>query len=116
MAPNHVAAEALLDAATGDVRLEAEVAAKGITRFQTRYQSITGSAPATGFLDIGAGKWGAELRVYFNSHPAIAAGLRTIGYHVETRRGGYNGQFRYRINNNELWWHLIQSGWRLGNN
>jgi hypothetical protein len=102
------------------VRLEAEVAGTQLAAFQRKYQSVTGKNPPvstkSGLLDIGTGKWGAELRVYFNAPAGILAGLRRLGFHVEQGTRWYNGKYRCRINNNSLWWDLIADGFRLGTN
>lgn len=100
--------------------LEAEVAPGSQTRFENRYMRATGCAVSPGNPDHyqdQSGKWGAELRVYFNN-PLLASLLEKRGFHVERGRRGYrSGEYRYRINNNNLWWELVEShGLRLGEN
>jgi len=100
--------------------LEAEVAPGGTTRFERRYQAATGLVVTPGMPEqyqLQRNKWGAELRCYFNDH-AMAATLRATGVHVEGPRRGYkSGEFRYRFNDNRLWWKLVeQGGLKLGMN
>lgn len=62
-------------------------------------------------------KWGSELRVYFNDH-GFAALLTSLGVHVEFPRKGYKaGEYRFRFNDNSMWWKLVEvGGLRLGPN
>lgn len=100
--------------------LEAEVAPSAKTRFERRYQAATGTAVSPGspeHYQSQSNKWGAELRVYFNA-PAMAAALKASGVHVEGPRRGYkSGEYKYRFNDNKLWWKLVEDqGMRLGLN
>ncbi len=100
--------------------LEAEVAPSGKTRFENRYQAATGYAVSPGnpeHYQSQSNKWGAELRVYFNDD-AMATTLKAYGVHVEGPRKGYKaGQYRYRFNDNKLWWKLVENqSLRLGLN
>lgn len=100
--------------------LEAEVAPSGRARFERRYQAATGIAVSPGtpeHYQSQSNKWGAELRVYFNDH-AMATALKASGVHVEGPRRGYkSGEYRYRFNDNRLWWRLVEGqGLRLGLN
>lgn len=99
---------------------EAEVAPRGQSRFEKRYQSATGhvvTAGSTQHYQHQPNKWGTELRVYFND-PGMAASLEAAGVHVEQRRKGYMaGQYQYRFNDSKLWWTLVEKyGLRLGVN
>jgi hypothetical protein len=100
--------------------LEAEVAPNGKARFEKRYLTATGIAVSPGspeHFQCQGNKWGAELRAYFNDH-AMATVLKASGVHVEGPRRGYkSGEYRYRFNNNKLWWSLVEGqGLRLGLN
>jgi len=100
--------------------LEAEVAPRGQSRFAHRYQKATGIAVnpgSTQHYQNQPNKWGTELRVYFTD-PGMAVALAGKGVHVEHRRRGYMaGKYRYRFNDNELWWKLVELyGLRLGLN
>ena len=100
--------------------LEAEVAPRGRARFERRYQAATGVVVSPGtpeHYQSQSNKWGAELRVYFND-PAMATALKASGVHVEGPRRGYkSGEYRYRFNDNRLWWKLVEGqGLRLGLN
>jgi hypothetical protein len=100
--------------------LEAEVAANVQSAFETQYTSATGTtvSPATtDHYQSQANKWGAELRIYFND-ANLASALTGSGVAVENRSGGYlSDQYAYRINNNDLWWHLVENlGASLGHN
>lgn len=102
------------------VLLEAEVSPSGSARFERRYQAATGIVVSPGtpeHYQCQSNKWGAELRVYFNDH-AMATALNASGVHVEGPRRGYkSGQYRYRFNDNSLWWKLVEDqGLRLGSN
>jgi hypothetical protein len=100
--------------------LEAEVSPGGRARFENRYQAATGIAVSPGtpeHYQSQSNKWGAELRVYFNDH-AMATAMKASGVHVEGPRKGYkSGEYRYRFNDNKLWWKLVENeGLRLGLN
>lgn len=101
-----------------DVLLEAEVAPNGTTKFQDRYRAITGMSITPGNppdYQLQGNKWGAECRIYFNSDDAAAA-ARSGGYHVEADRP-YHAEYRYRINDVNLWWKLVENfEFRLGVN
>lgn len=98
--------------------LEAEVAPKAQAAFEKRYQAATKHSVSPGspaHYQNQPNKWGAELRVYFND-PGMAVSLEASGVHVEHPRSGYqSGKYRYRVNDNKLWWKLVEDyGLRLG--
>lgn len=100
--------------------LEAEVAPRQQLKFENRYKAATGRTVSPGspaHYQNQPGKWGAELRGYFND-PGMAAALEALGVHVEYRDSGYMaGQYCHRFNNNKLWWKLVGDyGMRLGDN
>lgn len=103
-----------------DLLLEAEVAPQQRSRFEKRYHEATGEHVSPGSPAHYQGqrnKWGSELRVYFND-PSLHALLNALGVHVEGPRKGYMaGKYRYRFNDNKLWWKLVEiDGRRLGQN
>lgn len=103
-----------------DIFLEAEVAPNSQSRFEKRYFAATKVSVSPGspeYYQSQANKWGTELRIYFND-PGMAATLSATGTHVERGRKGYrSGQYVYRVNDNNLWWKLVeQQGLRLGLN
>lgn len=100
--------------------LEAEVAPNGQTRFEKRYKAATRRTVLPGkpqHYQSQPNKWGAELRVYFNDQN-LADMLEAKGVRVEGPRKGYKaGEYRYRVNDNKLWWNLVEKqGKRLGLN
>lgn len=100
--------------------LEAEVPPNAQRKFEKRYQAATALAVTPGspqHYQAQPNKWGAELRVYFND-PGMAVSLAAHGVHVEYPRRGYQaGKYRYRFNDNRLWWTLVEEhGLRLGLN
>lgn len=100
--------------------LEAEVPPKAQARFDKRYQATTRVDVSPGspkHYQNQPNKRAAELRVYFND-PGMAVSLEALGVHVEYPRRGYKaGEYRYRFNNNKLWWKLVEVyGLRLGLN
>jgi hypothetical protein len=102
------------------VLLEAEVAPKQQQRFAKRYKTTTGQKVSPGnpqYYQHQPNKWGSELRLYFND-ATMAASLQALGIHVEYRQRGYKaGQYRYRFNDNKLWWKLVNKyRLRLGPN
>jgi len=98
--------------------LEAEVAPKVQSGFQQRYRDATGVNVTPGNppeYQSQPNKRAAECRIYFNSH-VIACAATSLGLSVKTGHT-YKNQYRYRINNNDLWWELVeQYGFRLGVN
>jgi hypothetical protein len=100
--------------------LEAEVAPSAQARFEKSYKTATRQTVSPGHPEHyqnQPNKWGSELRVYFND-PGMAASLEASGVHVEHRQKGYKaGEYRYRFNDNGLWWKLVKDyGMRLGPN
>lgn len=100
--------------------LEAEVAPQGQPAFEARYKTATGKIISPGSPDEYQNqnnKWGAELRVYFNSS-ALKAQFQADGLTVEDHNTGYkSGEFGHRVNNNDFWWHLVENlGATLGYN
>lgn len=99
--------------------LEAEVNQSGQANFESRYQTLTESIVSPGspeHYQSQPNKWGAELRIYFNDE-AMASDLRKSGIHVEDTRHGYkSGEYKYRVNNSDLWWKMVDIGLRLGSN
>ncbi len=100
--------------------LQAEVAPRGTSTFEKRYQAATGHAISPGNPDgyqLQPNKWGTELRFYF-SDPGFALLLEAEGANVEERRSGYLADsFKYRVSDNARWWRLVeQFGLRLGAN
>jgi len=100
------------------IRLEAEVSQKYRERFQKEYTTLTGSIPQPGtesYHEMHPGKWGRELRIYFNADQRVVGMLRSLGFHVEEEQP-YRTEYRYRINNNKIWWKLVEAGFKLGDN
>lgn len=58
-----------------------------------------------------------ELRVYFNDD-VMKDRMARQGANVELNQTGYlSEKYRYRVNDNELWWQLVErDGLRLGQN
>ena len=105
---------------TSGMLLEAEVAPNVFNQFEARYRAATGqniSPGTTPHYQEQTNKWGAELRVYFNDS-AVASTFRSAGFNVEVRSTGYlSGEYRFRVNNSDLWWKLVESrGLTLGQN
>lgn len=102
----------------GGAYLEAEVAPRSQDKFQNRYAEATGQAVSPGTpaeYQSQPDKWGAECRIYFNDLSVLVA-LVQAGIHVEVGRP-YRDQYLYRVNNNDLWWELVELyGFRLGVN
>ena len=104
--------------AAGPTHLEAEVSPTRTAAFESRYLTATGvvvTAGMTSDYQVQPNKWGAECRIYFNS-ATVAAYAATHGIHVEGPRP-YKNDYQYRINNQELWWDLVERyGFQLGVN
>ncbi len=105
--------------APGNVYLEAEINKNAQHDFSKRYLAAThdfvcpGDPPA--YQDQ-PNKWSAELRIYFNADQAAISRLTARSYQVAATEG-YRGEYAYRINNNDLWWELVEKyGFRLGAN
>lgn len=100
------------------IHLGAEVAPSVRDEFVLRYQSITGESPVgdASFMSQD-NKWGAELRMYFDAEAWVVESLRKLGYTVEERAGQYyRGEYQFRINSQDLFWRLVEHGYRLGAN
>jgi len=55
------------------------------------------------------GKWGSELRLYFNATPEKLEELKSLGISV-TKNNQYHSNYAYRINNNEQIWNMVMDG------
>lgn len=105
---------------TNGFYLEAEITPNRQDDFQDRYHKATGTSVTTGShpsYQQQSNKWGAELRVYFNDESARTH-FESNGINVEANRSGYkSGEYSYRVNNNDVWWELVETvGLRLGSN
>ncbi len=107
--------EHLIDGMT-NLFIECEMPAARRARFRIRYQNMAGHPPDEAFIQIQENKWGIEYRMYFDASSVIVDGLRNAGFHVEVRTVGYGAERAYRINDEELFWLLIQRGRGLGHN
>lgn len=98
--------------------LEAEAAVEKTAEFEQRYLAATGeAATVSSHYQVQDNKWGVECRMYFDAEAWVVESLRKRGYHVEERSGaGYRGDFSYRINSENLFWKLVDHGYRLGEN
>lgn len=103
--------------AATDVLLEAEVSPEKQNQFEADYYALTGQMPTEGaHYQAQPNKWGAELRVYFNSDTDLSDEFSALHINVEEGRRPYHSQCRYRVNNNDFFWELVKSGYRLGGN
>lgn len=100
-----------------DVVLEAEVNPGAAARFEARYRSITGSSPTVGDgYQHQPNKWGLEVRVYFNSEEDMSDDFSDIDVYVEQGDRPYRKRWKYRLNDREFFWSLVEAGYRLGEN
>jgi biotin operon repressor len=99
------------------VLLEAEVNPKGRHKFEEEYERASGDPPNKGdYYQHQPNKYGAELRIYFEAPASVVKELKLRGYHIEQRAGGYRSNYPYRINDNSLFFKLVELGLRLGEN
>ena len=98
-----------------NVRLECEVKTDRLGNFSKDYKEKAGIDPDLAAVHTVDDKWGTELRVYFDGDDA-ADELGSQGYHVENRATGFGSERQYRINNNDLFWEMVNAGFKLGNN
>lgn len=94
-------------------KLDAELHKRAQSRFESKYQNITGVTPKPDdinyyLLHKDADKWGVELRIYFISNDKIPLYLK--GCVVDPRPGN---KYNSRINDNDFIWKLIKYGFRL---
>lgn len=101
-----------------ELLLEVEVAPSSKEEFTSQYASLTGSNPVNSpFCQSQPDKWGIECRAYFNAQDWVVESLKKLGHHVENRTGdGYRPEYTFRVNSQELFWQLIEHGYRLGEN
>jgi hypothetical protein len=98
--------------------LEVEVNEQSRQDFQNRYTVATGVAPFAGpHYQIQDNKWGCECRIYCDAEDWVIESLEKLGYTSESRDGGgYRSDYPYRFNSQELFWRLIEYGYRIGDN
>jgi hypothetical protein len=116
------AAQYLLCRAAHPIVLEIESVNTKLAATATKYGGwITATTPwpsleSTGHaMSVGAGKWGAEYRIYLPSDKALQRQLERYGYMVESGKVRHKGTMR--INNEVLFKELVvEHGLRLGKN
>lgn len=97
--------------------LQAEMPRKAVEPFVEKYRDFTGRTARPGdtsfyiLNDPWVDKWGPELRIYFEATPNQLSELY-FGEYIRARDGHYPGQ--YRINNNVLFYKLLELGFVLG--
>jgi len=94
-------------------KLDAEMRPIHQEDFENRYRQLSGNNPNNSnqnyyILDQDANKWGPELRIYFIRQENVP---EQIAWNIRTSRPG--DIYNVRINNNELFWNLIQYGFLL---
>ncbi len=98
----------------GEVFLEVEVKPECRDEFNKKYIALTGEDPSTSpYVQNQTDKWGLECRIYFNGDTKCIAALNKLEYHVETDRKQYRDEFSNRVNSQDLFWELINSGYKL---
>lgn len=109
----------MIEQKSADLRLEAEVNPNRQKYFENKYSNVLGSKPIAGETNgyqLQPNKWGVELRIYFNATQGTVDMLRALGFHIEQGKP-YQTKYEYRINNNDLWWKLVEDfGYKLGDN
>lgn len=117
-----VAAQFLVSAAARPILIEAEMARNAIDRFVEEYNDLTGETQSWQTLlaggnamDMGYGKWGIEVRIYFPRDELVANQMRRYGFTVDD--GGMRMGDSNRINNRDLFRELVAvHGLRIGHN
>jgi uncharacterized protein YutD len=103
-----------------ELLLEAEVVESNRDVFEERYFKATGiELQPSEHYQIQPNKWGIELRGYFNDDNLAKELNKKIHVEgVENQRSGYRSvEYKYRFNDVELWWKLVENhGLRLGLN
>lgn len=100
-----------------DIVLEVEINPGGASRFESRYGDITGVQPVIGKgYQHQPNKWGMECRVYFNSQQDLADEFTSLDIYVEEGARPYREKWKYRTNDREFFWELVEKGYRLGVN
>ncbi len=100
-----------------DIVLEIEINPNGSSRFEDRYERITGERPVTGnSYQHQPNKWGMECRVYFNSQQDLSDEFTSLDIYVEESERPYRNNWKYRTNDRDFFWELIEKGYRLGEN
>lgn len=117
-----IAAQFLISRASRPLLIEAEVRNSKIEDFVSEYNGLTADnqkwpdISADGHaMDMGEGKWGIEVRIYFPKDEVVMNQMRRYGFAVE------NGKVRMRnslrINNRKLYRELVSThGLRIGYN
>lgn len=96
--------------------LEVEINPKFKDEFEQDYSQRTGEVvQPNDFYLIQKNKWGRELRIYFDADSDIATHFEDQGYNVETTFARHP-EYQYRISSKDLFWELVEYGYRLGEN
>jgi hypothetical protein len=100
-----------------DFFLEVEVTEQKSKEFETMYHERTGLFPTQGSgYQIQSNKWSTEFRVYFNTISGNLDGLSNCDVHIEKGGRPYKSNYIFRINNPDLFWLLVDNGYRLKEN
>lgn len=96
--------------------LEVEAKPNKVESFKKKYLEKTRDVASDqeGF-QVQENKWGVECRIYFNA-PAETVKKLEENYDLSKAIRGYRDEYDYRINSQDLFWILIEKGYRLGSN
>jgi hypothetical protein len=106
-----------------NVYLQAEIIPAHLQKFKNKYILKTESSP-TSFFNRKKGKtaWGDAFRIFFDTTEVWAIeSLEKLGFHVTKDGNGFsvcNKDIKTKnlVTNEDLFWKLIEYGYRLGNN
>lgn len=84
---------------------------KFIEKYNLTHRRITLDSEGIIILQDDANKWGLELRLYVESCPPEK--IKSLGF---KRTSTYRNDYSYRLNNNEIVWFILNSGYSIGVN
>lgn len=109
-----IAAQFLISRASRPLLIEAEIRNSKIEDFVAEYNELTegnqewSDISADGHaMDMGEGKWGIEVRIYFPKDEAVMNQMRRYGFAVEN--GSVRMRNSLRINNRKLFRELVST-------
>ena len=111
------ASEFLRAMANGRIRLEVYIAAhqtSSIHDFRAEYERRTGDQPGDGF-STPRSKRTQQFRIYCNIDGFVIEAMRRAGVNITTNQV-YRRIYNVRFTDRQLFWELIDAGFRLGDN
>jgi len=94
------------------ILVQTEVHTRCKPEFELKYKEMTGQKPS-GQSYLENKKPGVVCQISFSASEIVAKNLQVFGYKVAEF---HNGEFRFCVESEPLFWKLVRNGFRIGEN